>query len=252
MDNRRPNFNPLLRLVFGKKDIEPADRVTFSQWNKALQAMDAHYSQQPKDFNHNPEGKLIELLRSNGGVAGLAEAIPGVADQPAPDSARSSKTKGGAGSSDARVTAEMSRQALAQVNDFAKIAAFTTQHLIRVGADGLLVLLARRDQTGRITILGSSNDPAQIEAVAASIARRDFANVTPSLGALVQIVATQVFSFPCITVVEREKGEVVSHEVCRPGRSARKSSRRMGRRRARPAFDQLEAAPPARRPRSGP
>ena len=82
---------------------------------------------------------------------------------------------------------------MAQVNAFTEIAAFTTAQPIRVGEGGLLVLLARREQAGRITILGSSNDPAHIAAVAATIARRDVANVTPSLGALVQIVATQAY-----------------------------------------------------------
>jgi hypothetical protein len=189
----RPNFNPLIRLVWDIGDIEQADRVTISQWNKALQKMHAQYLQQPKDFNHNPEGKLTALLQTQGGVAGLA-AIPDIADEPHHSRSRGSLTKNAdAGGSDARVTAEISRQALAQVNAFTEIAAFTTEEPIRVGADGFLVLLARRDRVGRITILGSSNDPAQIEAVAATIARRDVVNVTPSLRALVQIVATQAF-----------------------------------------------------------
>lgn len=216
-DGDRPNFNPLIRLVWGIEDVEAADRVTISQWNQALQAMHALYLRKPEDFNHNPEGKLTALLQAQGGVAGLAAASPGTADKTDHDRAHSPKTKPRAGASDARVTAEISRQALAQVNAFTEIAAFTTEHPIRVGADGFLVLLARRGQTGRINIVGSSNDPAQIEAVATTIARRDVANVTPSLRALVQIIATQAFPAHALPSSREQRAKWYRRRYAEPG-----------------------------------
>ena len=141
----RPNFNPLIRLVWGIGDVEPADRVTISQWNQALQGMHAQYLLKPEDFNHNPEGKLTALFQLNGGVAGLAGASPGIADELGRGRARSPTKSARAGASDAGVTAEISQRALAQVNAFTEIAAFTTEQPIRVGAGNLLVLLARDD-----------------------------------------------------------------------------------------------------------
>lgn len=141
----RPNFNPLIRLVWGIGDVEPADRVTISQWNQALQGMHAQYLLKPEDFNHNPEGKLTALFQLNGGVAGLAGASPGIADELGRGRARSPTKSARAGASDAGVTTEISQRALAQVNAFTEIAAFTTEQPIRVGAGNLLVLLARDD-----------------------------------------------------------------------------------------------------------
>jgi hypothetical protein len=104
-----------------------------------------------------------------------------------------SQKSAGAGASAARVAAVISRQALAHINAFPAIAAFTPEEPIRLGVDGLSVLLARREPTGHVTILGSSNDPAQIEAVAATVARRDPTGLSPTLRALAQIIATQAF-----------------------------------------------------------
>jgi hypothetical protein len=193
-DGTRPNFNPLIRLVWGIGDIDRADRVTISQWSQALQAMHEQYSQEAQDFNYNPEGKLTALLQSKGGISGLAgKTNAASADDADRARARSPTKRPSTGASDALVTAEISRQALARVNDFVAIGAFTSEEPIRVGVGGLLVLLARRDPTGGITILGSSNDPAQIEAVAAIVARRDLTKLSPSVRALAQIIATQAF-----------------------------------------------------------
>jgi hypothetical protein len=71
-DGNRPNFNPLIRLVWNFQQIDQNERVTISQWNKALQAMHERFLEKPENFNHNPEGKLIALLQSQGGVSGLA------------------------------------------------------------------------------------------------------------------------------------------------------------------------------------
>jgi hypothetical protein len=53
--------------------------------------------------------------------------------------------------------------------------------------------LAREDASGGHTILGSSNDPAQIDAVAASVARGNITRLPPNLRLLVEIIRTQVF-----------------------------------------------------------
>ena len=155
--------------------------------------MHERFLEKPENFNHNPEGKLIALLQSQGGVSGLAETNAAIADEPSPVRARSLAKSAGTGASAARVAAEISRQALAHINTFPGIAAFTPEEPIRLGADGLSVLLARYGPTGQVTILGSSNDPAQIEAVAATVARRDLTGLSPTLRALAQVIATQAF-----------------------------------------------------------
>jgi hypothetical protein len=64
---------------------------------------------------------------------------------------------------------------------------------VRVGSEGLTVLLGRRETCGDVTILGSSNDPGHIEAVAASVASRNLSNVPSDLRTLAEIIRTQLF-----------------------------------------------------------
>jgi hypothetical protein len=179
--------------------------------------MHDRYSQKADDFDYNPEGKLTSLLQSQGGVSGLAGTNAVIADEPNRDRARSPAKSTGAGASDARVAAEMSRKALAQVNSFTAIATFTAEEPIRVGVGGLLVLLARRDPTGGITILGSSNDPAQIEAVAASVARHDLTNLSPSVRALAQIIATQAFPSHALPSSREQRAKWYRTKYADPG-----------------------------------
>jgi hypothetical protein len=80
-----------------------------------------------------------------------------------------------------------------QIKTSKGIGDLTLEEPTRVGNDGLSVLLARREVNGRLTILGSSNDPILIKAVAATAAKRDLTNVAPSLRVLAEIIATQAY-----------------------------------------------------------
>ncbi len=193
-DGNRPNFNPLIRLVWNFHNLGPTERVLISQCNKALQALHEQYSANPEDFNHNPEGKLTALIQSKGGVSGLAETVTlAGADDDDHEGEPSEKQNRANQNSAETLTAEIARQALQEIKASKGIGEVTPKEPVRVGNDSLLVLLARQEKDGRVTILGSSNDPGQIEAVAAAVARGGLTNVPRSLRALVEILATQAF-----------------------------------------------------------
>ena len=187
-----PNFNPLIRLIWNMQELTSAERVTTSQWNKALQSVHGHYAEHTEDFRHNAEGKLTAYIEGKGGVVGLTTSNGEFSvddektDRLRPKSRTSTLTTKG--------REEIARLALtelkAQKHGVGSVAVHDT---VRVGGDGLLVLLARREKNGRITVLGSSNDPTQIDAVAASAVQTNLTNLSPNLRALVEIISSQTF-----------------------------------------------------------
>ncbi|HEY7300598.1 MAG TPA: hypothetical protein VH684_22090 [Xanthobacteraceae bacterium] len=81
-----PNFNPLIRLIWGfPEELTATDRVTISQWGAALGALHQRYEANPDRFRNNPEGKLKAHIADNGGVAGLVGGVPKSDDDDAGD-----------------------------------------------------------------------------------------------------------------------------------------------------------------------
>jgi hypothetical protein len=190
-----PNFNPLIRLVWNMETLDSAERVTVSQWNKALQSAHEHCRQNPANFRHNAEGKLAEYIKGKGGISGLTENVSVSADNDNGVGVARSRGRNHAKIAPNQIVqSEISRLALKQLKSDQKgIGTIDTKEPVRVGGDGLLVILARRDDKGRLRVLGSSNDPRHIEAVAASVGRRDLTKLPPNLRALVEIIVTQAY-----------------------------------------------------------
>jgi hypothetical protein len=186
-----PNFNPLIRLIWNMQELDSAERATISQWNKALQSVHEHYAEHADDFRHNAEGKLTAYIEGQGGVVGLTMSDAEYADDEEPTH-RSRRTSNN--SITAKSREEIARRALTELkSQRTGVGSVAVRDTVRVGGDGLLVLLARQERNGRITVLGSSNDPSHIDAVAASAVQTNLTNLPPNLRALVEIISTQTF-----------------------------------------------------------
>jgi hypothetical protein len=134
--------------------------VTVSQWNKALQAIHEHYVQNPDDYRHNAEGKLASYIQGKGGVVGLtAGNAENDEDEPTHRSRRKSHNTTTSPQSQAAIAASALTELKAQKQGVGSVAIRGT---VRVGGEGLSVLLVRREKNGHITVLGSSNDPIRI------------------------------------------------------------------------------------------
>src|SRR5262249_20574706 len=123
------------------------------------------------------------LIQSRGGVSGLA----------ASDASHKQGRRRTNNAGNDAVADEVARHALARLKTSKGIGTLTIKQPIRIGGGNLSVLLARRDASGPVAILGSSNDSNQIEAVATTVARRDLTNVCASLRTLVEIIGTQTY-----------------------------------------------------------
>ena len=71
-----PNFNPLLRLIFGVAKPTTADRVAFWNWSRALKVVHDDYMDNLEDFRDDAEDRLNSFIKERGGVAGLTCRIP--------------------------------------------------------------------------------------------------------------------------------------------------------------------------------
>ena len=206
--NNLPNFNPLIRLVWNfDEPLDASDRVSVSQWSQALQSVHQHYIDNPKNFTHNAEGKLIAYIQAQGGVAGLTSnnnILPNLDEKPS----RRSNSKSRNSSISPKSEAEIARRALAQLKARPKgIGTVSVNETVRVGGEGLLLLVARRDDNGRIVVLGSSNDPAQLENVAATAVERDITALQPTLRALVEVISTQAFPSHALPMSESQRSK---------------------------------------------
>lgn len=170
--------------------MTPADRVKLSTINRAVQALHEHVTENYAEFSHNPEGKLKAYIEESGGIDALANQV-----RVSTERGRSVKPPEEPEADPAEQTrSAMAKMVLDELKSTSKgLGLAKMKGPVRVGAEGLNVLLGRRESTGEVTILGSSNDPAHIEAVAASIASRTLSNVPPNLRMIAEIVRTQLF-----------------------------------------------------------
>jgi hypothetical protein len=178
-----PNFSPLIRLVWGMEEPSPSDRATISQWNKALRGMDEQFCEHPEEFAHNAVGKLVAFVEGKGGVVGFQNGGQIERDEPQIDNKPLS--------ADAIET--LSRLATTVVATLPGMGSATVNESIRVGQDGLVLLLGRSDTNGNVTVLGSCNDPEQIKKASINAIRRDLTGLPPQFRAIVETMSTQTF-----------------------------------------------------------
>lgn len=180
--DNKPNFNPLIRLIWQIREPTENDRATISQWNKALQGIDVQFCEHPEEFNHNPVGKLVSLIERKGGVVGFQEGRP--TEREPQDGPASPGPEG------VDYTSEL---AIAALQSSPGIGLAVLDEPIRVGQDDLVLLLAKRKPDGKVIILDSSNESGDIKKASLNAIRRNFTGLPPRLRTIVEIVITQTF-----------------------------------------------------------
>jgi hypothetical protein len=196
-DGDDPNFNPVIRLIWSLDELDPTTRVTVSQWNKALQSIHQHYEECPDNFAHNAAGKLVRYIQANGGVDGLRGAKSDRESQTTLHvDVESTNPVTPATPNTSNAAPDLRKLGPVALAEFKKqkegIGTAELKHAARIGRDGFTVLLARK-QAGGFIVHGSSNDPEQIETVAARAATKNLANLPANLRVIVETIATQAF-----------------------------------------------------------
>lgn len=196
-DSNRPNFNPLLRLVF-RKSLELRNNDSrIGQRATALSALHAEYEDNPKRYRKDPETKLLAFMNDNGGIAGLGkldqdaraarEERTGPGGLPAPRERESDEEFG------VESLIALRKAALSSALTSTGIARFVPTRPVRVGADGMLVLLGKRESDGTVVVVGSTNEGEALAATTLHANDYTLAKLPSPFRVLVEAVRTQMY-----------------------------------------------------------
>lgn len=194
----KPNFNPLLKLVFRKSLELRNDPSRIGQRAAALSALHAEYTDSPQRYRKDPEARLFAFWVENGGIAGLmardqlARDVREGREGPDGDDDQPAKEKLESEFGDERL-ADVRKAALEKARTSSGLAEFIPQRPVRVGRDNLLVLLAERRPDGTVAVLGSTNDASVLDETAFHAADYTLATLPKPFRVLVETVRTQVY-----------------------------------------------------------
>lgn len=194
MENR-PNFNPLLRIAFGRVDVQVNERVRLSSYHLALNELHNEHTINADKYQHNPEGELLDYFSEQGGVNGIVkEAVEGKKADQDPEDNKSTKTaKGLAKTISDKARAKIKDKAVEIMKTAPSIGELKSTEPLRIGKGNLIALLARKSNNGKPELIASSNDAEVIALLAQSARSMAVSHLTPNLRVLVEIVRSQMY-----------------------------------------------------------
>ena len=191
-----PNFAPMLRLVFDRATYaHERERITFWVWGCAVSALHIEHSENHQRYRTNAEGKLLQFIKDKGGIIGLTKKD--VFDVPNEELVVT-KTRKSTKVADDKVRKAVQERAKSGLKDAKGIGSVETKMPIRVGEDGLIAVLARREPNGKITILGSSNTQSAIDHITEHLLSTDITHLAPNVRVLSEVIRSQ--AYPAISM----------------------------------------------------
>lgn len=182
------NFNPLVRLIW---DIHGERWAHVSSLAKSIAGLHVEFMDNPHLYKRNAEDELIAYIEDNGGLIGVRNKVSLDFDD---DGNVVEDQKKKPKSSVKTVNKDVQRELLKRQTDH--IAASTGIATIDVGeaavntqnttGSDLLVVLAKRDDNGKLVVLGTSNDTDLIERTVLECVNFDQSKLTPILRLIVE------------------------------------------------------------------
>jgi hypothetical protein len=188
-----PNFGPFLRIMFGKAVLDDdRERMTFWKWGTSLNALHIEYSENSQRYRSNPEGKLLQFMVDSGGIDGLTKKEDPIVDI-YEDEPKKKEIKRAPPKVTTKIRKALQERAKIGLKTAKGIGTASTKAPVRIGEDGLVVLLARREPNGAITIIGSTNDQAVIDGAAERSFSTDITHLTSSLRVIAEVIRSQSY-----------------------------------------------------------
>ena len=197
------NFKPFLRIMFGKvKYAYEREGIVLWNWACAVSALHIEHSENPHRYRSNAEGKLLQFFKDKGGIEGLTKKENNELDeaeneQDQPANTKQSKKKKAAGV-DEKIQKALRDRARSGLKNAKGIGTAATTGPLRVGEDGLIAVLARREPNGKITILGSSNAQSAIDHVTEHLLASDITHLPANIRVIAEIIRSQ--AYPAISM----------------------------------------------------
>lgn len=190
----RPNFNPLVKLVHSKGGRISKERQKLNNWARLLNYIDLEYTDNEARYQKKPEAALLEYVVRHGGVEGLdKKEDEDRAKRDDDDGSLDAPPASKKGKRSERSLAEIRKAATAKAIAGPGIASFKPYVPVRVGGNGLLVLLARRNPDGTIAVIGSTNDADLIDSVAGAATNHGDPSGSVAFRVVVEIIRSQLY-----------------------------------------------------------
>lgn len=192
--SNRINFNPLVRLIW---DIHGERWAHVSSLAKTIAALHEEFIENPHLYKRNAEDELVTYIEDNGGLSGVRKkGSLDFDDDGTVVEDQKTKSKSGVKTVDKDIQKELLKRQtdhIAASTGIATIdvgdAAVNTQNT--TGSD-LLVVLAKRDDNGKLVVLGTSNDTDLVERTVLECVEFDQSKLTPMLRLIVECLRPHI------------------------------------------------------------
>lgn len=197
-----PNFVPLLRIIFDRAEFQHnRERIVFWKWGCAVNALHVEHSDNPHRYRSNAEGKLCQFFADAGGIDGLTKKEDGKLQEIEEELEVPALSKSGkkpTSDPDNKIKKALLTRAKAGLVNAKGIGTASTNSPLRIGEDGLIAVLARREPNGQITIIGSSNSQSAIDHVSEGLLSSDITHLAPNVRVIAEVIRSQ--SYPSISM----------------------------------------------------
>lgn len=191
-----PNFNQLVRLMFGMQQGEQAAQIANNA--KAIEAVHVEYESKLFLYKNreNPVPELVVFIQKNGGMRGLRKLVANTTDEqgnptvvkptPVPTKQQAQKAQ------TAKVKNKLFTDAQTLIEKKKKARLTTSGDTIDIGEvatndDELVVVLAKRnDLTNALTILGTTANEDAVDRVLLEVGELDYGSTTQLLRVLAE------------------------------------------------------------------
>ena len=161
----RPNFSPLIKLVWNIKGNE--SNASVAQWNAAMRLLDEEYNENTKVYRSDPNARLVSFILDNGGLSNLRRAAGELDDEEDVEPSTKQKRKRNQ-AKDAKTQAEEIKDGIKQLKSSAKPKARVKLDApVVTTKDDLVVVVARRNKAGELELLDTTDDDEIVASVAA-------------------------------------------------------------------------------------
>lgn len=191
-----PNFGPMLRIIFDRAELHhERERIIFWKWGCAVNKLHVEHSDNSQRYRSNAEGKLFQFFSDRGGIDGLTrkEIFDEELLEQEQDTAIVKSSKKPLADRQSKISKGVLARAKAGLVNAEGMGTLNASRPVRVGMDGLIAVLARREPSGQITILGSSNTQSAIDSVSKQLLASDLTHLEHNIRVLAEVIRSQAY-----------------------------------------------------------
>lgn len=191
--NNEVNFRPYIRLIFGFITPTQYEKNKINDYDLVMVQLDRQFNENPNAYQSNAILKLASYIAQCNGVSGIKADNAGEVQPDANDevSDKEEKRLAKKKQSDDEL-ASRSIDVLANSTHSGIGTADVHQH-VRTDENNLVVLMGRREASGSITVLGTTNNAEAIRVAAIHTAQRNLTLIPYNIRLLAEVISTQMY-----------------------------------------------------------